>query len=91
MAETTCRSCSQPVIWSPVAASGALMPLDPDPQPQPAERLVAFNPKTSLCRILAKADLPMAQDWADHGVLFLRSHFATCPDASRWRNGGTGQ
>lgn len=70
----TCRICGSDVIWTPLAATGALVPVDPDPDPEPAAQLVALNPKTRLCRRLNHADLPMAQTWAAHGVTFHTEH-----------------
>lgn len=76
MAVTTCQRCSQHVILSPVAATGTIFALEPETVSAPAPELIALNPKTRLCRILNRADLFMAADWADHGVTFHHEH--TC-------------
>lgn len=89
MTTGTCKSCGQRVIWSPVAESGTLMPLDPQTELGPAERLVAYNPETNLCRVLKRSDVREAQRWADHGVTFHRSHMATCAQAAQWRGRAT--
>jgi hypothetical protein len=81
----TCRSCGATVIWSPVADTGTLMPLDVQPELEPAERLVAYNPETNLCRVLKRSDLGDARRWMAHGVEIHRSHFATCTHAASWR------
>jgi len=85
MSEGTCRSCGAEVIWSPVAATGSLMPLDPQTELAPEPKLVALNPATGLCRVLKKTDMDQAVLWAEHGVTYHRSHYATCPDAAKWR------
>jgi hypothetical protein len=80
-----CRSCGAEVIWSPVAATGSLMPLDVQTELAPEPKLVAFNPETQVCRVLKRSDLRDAEQWMSHGVTIHRSHYATCPDAERWR------
>lgn len=74
MAVTTCQRCSQHVILSPVASTGTIFALEPQPAPAPAPELIALNPKTRLCRVLHRADLPMAQEWATYGVTFHAEH-----------------
>lgn len=69
-----CRVCGSPVVWSPAAATGTLITLDPQPHPAPAARLIALNPATRLCRRINRADLPMARTWARHGVTFHTEH-----------------
>jgi len=79
-----CRSCGASIIWAPVAATGGLMPLDVQTELAPAEKLVAFNQDTGLCRVLKRADMHDA--WhADPHVTFHQSHFATCPESAKWR------
>lgn len=63
--------------------TGALMPLDPEILPEPAVKLVARNPATGRCRVLAAVDVDVARGW--RGVVFHESHWATCPSASRHR------
>lgn len=84
MSHGTCRSCGADIIWAPVAATGGLMPLDVQPELEPAEKLVAYNSASELCRVLRRSDLRDAQ-LADPGVTFHKSHFATCPQAGGWR------
>lgn len=74
MADGTCMSCGDAVIWAPAATTGALIALNPQPLAHPAERLIALNPKTRLCRRLNRADLHMARTWAQHDVTFHAEH-----------------
>jgi len=85
MNRNACRSCGAAIIWAPVADTGTLMPLDVQPELEPAERLVAYNPETNLCRVLKRADLVDARRWMAHGVEIHRSHFATCTHTASWR------
>lgn len=67
-------TCGHAVIWAPAAATGQLMTLNPEPHPEPAERLIALSPKTRLCRRLNRADLHIARTWSNHGVTFHAEH-----------------
>lgn len=85
MTAGTCRSCGAAVIWAPVAATGGLMPLDVQTELAPSAKLIAYNDETGLCRVLKQADVREALLHAGPNVSFHRSHFATCPQAERWR------
>lgn len=74
----TCRSCGAPIRWV-VTAKGHRMPLDPQPHPegnvipQPASLPFATEPQAVVL-----PEPPTDQPaW--------RSHFATCPNATRHR------
>lgn len=72
-----CRSCGAPMRWVETSA-GRRMPLDPDP--------------SSAGNVVIEADgkarvLPPVEAARYTGEKFT-SHFATCPDAARFRNGG---
>jgi hypothetical protein len=79
-----CRSCGADIIWAPLAATGGLIPLDVQTELAPAEKLVAYNSHSELCRVLTRSDVRDAQ-LADPHVTFHKSHFATCPEADKWR------
>ena len=74
-----------PVVWAPNAVTGTLIPLDPRPVPGPPEaRLVALSPAGS-CRVLTGEDAQHPGQLSLDGDTLHRSHFASCPDAARWR------
>lgn len=79
VAEGKCRSCGAAVIWAPAAATGGLMALDAQTELAPADRLIAFNDETGLCRLLKGSDVREALLHADPNVTFHQNHFATCP------------
>ena len=75
----TCRSCGRPITWVQTE-HGRRMPVDVDPMPDDADAGFALRklPTGDLLAIAGtRAQLP-------DDVLHL-SHFATCPDADRWR------
>lgn len=74
-----CRSCRAPVVWA-VAETGRRMPFDPDPRPDGEWRLAA-SPAGRLPRAV---HVPEARRAALAGEL-LAPHWASCPDADRWR------
>jgi len=79
-----CKSCGADIIWAPVAGTGGLMPLDTQTELAPEAKLVAYNSASELCRVLKKSDVRDA-NLADPHVTFHKSHFATCPQADKWR------
>ncbi len=81
---STCKSCGAEILWSVVARSGRRIPLDVA-EVQPAPRVTAYNAQTGKCRTLTAEDMRYVADWATHGVTFHRAHWATCPQADRWR------
>lgn len=78
-----CRSCQQPIRWATTPA-GRVMPLDLDPHPDGNVRL-GWVGGEQLALVLAGAELEAAR--IDDPRALYRSHFATCPDADRWRSG----
>lgn len=81
---SACSSCRQTVRWVELD-TGARMPLDPEPLPYVAAKLVAVNPATGRGHVLAEADLPRVPAWLAQGVVLHRSHFGSCPDAAQHR------
>lgn len=64
------------------------MPLDLDPHPDGNVRLGWVGGEL-LALVLAGAELEGAR--VEPGGNLYRSHFVTCPDADRWRQGDGGQ
>lgn len=75
---SACRSCGKPVVWAKVQVTGSPIPLDPDPAPNGNIRLHT-KPE---CEVLSQAQIKQAKQ---DGVALYVSHFATCPEANRWR------
>jgi hypothetical protein len=76
-----CRSCQAPVIWA-VSASGRPMPLDPDPRPDGTLILIETDPPTAL---RVGDGSKEAQTAARRQQPRYAAHFASCPDAAKWR------
>jgi hypothetical protein len=69
-----CRSCDAPIEWA-ITTKGQRIPLDPEP-----------GPGGNLVLVDGVARHPTLGE----GVPYLQytSHFATCPDAERFRRKG---
>lgn len=73
-----CRSCGASIIWLPTE-SGKKMPCDAKPIPYTEDPAGNLTLVTSDGRVVrAKAD-------ATSDFVGYVSHFATCPDANKWR------
>lgn len=79
-----CRSCNAPVIWT-VAKTGRRMPVDAEP---------AEGGTVALIRYPTEPDRPpgaivlggvMLADAIEQEQQLHKSHFATCPNASKHR------
>ena len=87
MAEPTwkvehCSSCYRPIIWA-ITTTAKAMPVDAEPPTQGGNVDLEHRGATvkPLARVLGVA--------AQFGRANLRtSHFATCPDAKKWRSKG---
>ncbi len=75
-----CRSCGAPVYWLRNGATGASAPIDAHPSAQ-GNCLLALADGASGSYTL----VPAASRPAYAGTLHT-SHFATCPDAQRWKH-----
>ena len=69
----SCKSCDAPIEWCESATTGKAIPLDREPA-------LAGN----LVIVHGKA-LSYTDEDARLGRARRTSHFATCPDAQRWR------
>lgn len=80
---SACRSCGRPVRWA-VTANGKRMPLDVDGVP--GGNVVLHPPPEPDGPHLAKVyrDTEAAVAAEGEATRYL-SHFATCPQAGRWR------
>ena len=65
-----CRSCGAPIEWA-VTDAGKMIPLDADPVPEG--------------NLVVEAGKSRARTVDDPGVVFWRTHFATCPNADEHR------
>ena len=78
---TTCRSCHAEVIWVKVAPNNKRMPIDPNPDPA-GNVLVDMHRRTAI--VVSTEELKLLEEVGKHAPLY-RSHFASCPQADRWR------
>ncbi len=75
-AKPRCRSCDQEVTWV-VTEAGRFMPLDPIPTAVGNVVLVDGPGGSKVARVVDSLGDGVEPRW--------RSHFATCPQAKRWR------
>jgi hypothetical protein len=68
-----CRSCGAGVYWA-LSASGKPMPINP--RPTGAGNIVLHQDDDRWTAVVRSSADPLAR---------YVSHFATCPDAGRWR------
>jgi hypothetical protein len=82
---SACRSCNAPVVWAITSKTGAAIPLDPNPIADGnVVRIGTATRGAPLVLVLTDEELGRARK---QGVVQLyRSHFASCPDADRWRH-----
>ena len=86
MIAATCRSCGAPVLWATVDRSSRRIPLDVAYALEPRTYgVIAYNPQTGGAHVVMAEDHHLVRTWQDAGVTFHRAHFATCPQADRWR------
>ena len=84
MSRAKCRGCGAPILWITTTA-GRSMPCDPvvvsyNPLPDGKDKIVTPNGEVVSCEIVASS--PEAA-----GVGY-RPHWATCPQARRFKKGG---
>jgi len=79
---STCGSCGAPIVFVRTTAGGR-MPLDLEPH-ESGNVLVAYSYPDPPSGFVLTSDDVLA--WAHgQGVRLYRSHFASCPDADKWR------
>ncbi len=78
-----CRSCGAPIIWARTEA-GKPMPVDADPIDGGNVLLVATGTATPIARSHPAVD-PRIDGLAVEAAPRHTSHFATCPQAGKWR------
>lgn len=71
-----CRSCGAPIRWT-ISAKGRRLPIDPEPSP---DGNITLEDRGQYREPRAVAHTVKAPD-----VVYYISHFATCPDAKKWR------
>jgi hypothetical protein len=79
-AETRCRSCGAPVIWA-VSTLGRKLPVDASPDTDGQWWLTTDDARATQPNF-RRVDLYTPEDTPRY-----TSHFATCPQADKWRKG----
>lgn len=75
-----CRSCGRPIIWCFMVKSGKRMPVDAKPAEDGNVAIdqIGDGPVTAVVAGPCSPLFPEPR---------YTSHFATCPEAARWRRG----
>ena len=78
---STCRSCGAEVLWAETTG-GKRIPLDPEPVAAGAllvvkRRMSPSGELVPLVRPVRRGEAPASPRY--------QTHFASCPDADRWR------
>ena len=76
-ARDRCKSCRKPIVWAETE-KGRRIPLDPDPV---SDGNIILQQRGKFKPPLAIVRLSIPTDETNR----FKSHFATCPQASRWR------
>jgi hypothetical protein len=76
----SCRKCGAPVLMLKNDNTGNVAPIDPEPV---EGGNVTVDPATMTYRVVPKAELQLSPNRKLH-----KSHFATCPHAQHFREGG---
>lgn len=77
-----CRGCGASIVWAATSAGG-MMPVDPMPAPERDGNVRLFTDDDGVhCEVLGPLDIVAMPD---EGASLHRSHFATCPQAARFR------
>lgn len=76
-----CRSCQAEVVWAIMESSGKRHPFDADSTT--GRWMLYMKDDTLYASHLTASDV----DGMDGSHKLYVSHYATCPDAERWRKG----
>jgi hypothetical protein len=79
---TSCRTCKAPVIWSQTAKKREPMPVDAEPV---ADGNVVLEKRWDKKQKEFYTAAVTYEPLIHAGQARYRSHFATCPDAAKWR------
>lgn len=74
-----CKSCRAEIIWTKDVNTGRNVPVDADPVPNGNILVDGYE-----SYVIARSELDQHESEPRH-----LNHFATCPNADRWRNKGT--
>lgn len=77
---TKCKSCGASIFWC-ITARGKRVPLDAEPDPIKGNMIVTDRGDVPGKRYLATIVAPLV----DAKQTRYLSHFATCPEAKKWR------
>lgn len=80
---TKCRSCGAPLLWA-TTTHGNAMPLNAEPDPEHGT-VVLEDDLLGAGQIAHVLPIDAAARASVRGELVYVPHFATCPDADRWR------
>ena len=76
---TRCRSCNARVTWARHHVTGKVMPIDAEPSLN-GNVLLSRDNAGATFKTLTPLELTIFE-----GALLHTSHFATCPEADKWR------
>ena len=79
MKRDKCRSCGRPIIWT-ITTKGKRMPVDANPDPNGNIALDELADGTVRASVTGPSPALITEPR-------YMSHFATCPEAARWRRG----
>lgn len=82
-----CRSCGAPIRWAVNPATGKQIPFDAAESPDGTHLLVPVPVGLDRADRWTAVYVPPARREAVKDPRFV-SHFATCPDAAKFRGGG---
>lgn len=87
-----CKVCGAAIEWVSLITLGvpgrpSTHPIDVGVHEVPGVGAVALNRATGGAVVVAQRHERWLAEWADRGVEFRRSHFASCPGAQRVRDG----
>lgn len=86
MASKTCSGCGTPMRWARNESTGKNIPLDPEPVPE-GNLVMSHDPRPGgpfVVRMLRKGDPD-----PDPSMPRYVAHFATCPQADKFRKAPT--